>query len=433
MPVYEVQTPDGRTLEIESDQMPTADQLQAVVAGLGRDEAPSAPASKFDQDFPGLRAKLNEQDANVVASGRFMRDNLPAMGAMAATAATGGAGLIPGMALAALGGSGGRATQIALDRLQHKDSPQGLNAAKDIAQSGAIQGAIEGGMGLLGKGLVNLGGGIYRGLLKPSKALRDSFGGEDIVQTLIKERIPISGRGDAALGRRLGQSRDAALGMVRQAEASGAAPVTGRDVVPAFQSVVTELRKRADIGQPSELAKVGDRGRAIVQRARGGFPLSRAQALKETAQDAASGAYRQVERGTVPQVSAEGLLDMATAKGLKEAIESRVSGSLGKDLAAQNARTQSLLGAKRALEDALERSSNNYAIGGVRDALALGAGAGVGGYAGGEEGATIGALLAAITRPGMGSRIAIGLDRAGGAPLANLLRGLLAASHETGQ
>jgi hypothetical protein len=98
-------------------------------------------------------------------------------------------------------------------------------------------------------------------------------------------------------------------------------------------------------------------------------------------------------------------------------------------VAAQNARTQSLLGGTRALEDALERSGNNLAVGGARDLIA----AGVGSALAGPAGLSAGALTRLLSMPGVGSRTAIAADRIGGSRIPqDALRALAAlmASHE---
>lgn len=250
---------------------------------------------------------------------------------------------------------------------------------------------------------------LYGGLLKPKQGLKDSFGdAAQIADTLIKERAPITRRGVEKVGARLGESRNAAMQMVKDAEAAGMQGVVAKDVISEFAPVVKELRKRVDIGQANELGQVGARGKRILAttaRTGGDIPLTKAQALKETAQDASSGAYRAMERGGQKQLSADDMLDTAVARGLKQGIERKVPG-----VGLQNARTQSLIGGKNALEDAVEREANNNMLGGMRDIGALVAGIGgttVGGPGLGAAGA---AMVRGMATPSIGSRVAIGLD-----------------------
>jgi hypothetical protein len=249
---------------------------------------------------------------------------------------------------------------------------------------------------------------LYGGLLKPKAAVTDSF--DDVVGTLIEARAPISRGGLKKVTGQLGASRDAAMRMVQQAEDAGTQGVVAKDVLREFGDVIQELRKRADIGQANELRKVGARGKAILNttaRTGGDIPLTRAQALKETAQDAASGAYRVLERGAQKQLGADDLLDVAVARGLRAGIERKVPG-----IAAQNARTQALLGGQRALEDAVERAANSNMFGGGRDWAALLSG-GLGTAAGGPGvGAVSAGTMRALATPSTGSRAAIVLNEA---------------------
>jgi hypothetical protein len=276
---------------------------------------------------------------------------------------------------------------------------------------------------------------LYGGLLKPKQGLKDSFGdAKAIAGTLLEERAPISAGGLAKVSGRMADSRNAAMAMIKDAEQQGMQGVTPKDALSEFKNVVGELRKRVDIGQADDLAKVGERGKALMRtttKHAGDIPLTRAQALKETAQDASSGAYRAMERGTQKQLSADDLLDTAVAKGLKQGIERRVPG-----VGAQNARTQQLIGGTRALEDAVEREANNNMFGGGRDWAAMLAGAAGTGAGGPGLGVGSAALMRLLSTPSTGSRIAIGVNEAGKhLPLDQMTRQALLAllqggSHE---
>lgn len=288
----------------------------------------------------------------------------------------------------------------------------GMGGMIDGAMSGSMSSAAPLEMGKQGVRVIQgLARRLYGGLLKPKQGIKDSFGDATaLAGTLLDERAPISRGGVTKMTQQLGQSRARAMGMVRDAEAAGAQGVIAKDVLGEFAPVVSELRKRVDIGQANELSRVGRRGKAILRTTggRGGdLPLTRAQALKETAQDASSGAYRAMERGAQKQLSADDLLDTAVARGMKQGIERKVPG-----VGPQNARTQKLIGGTRALEDAVEREANNNMLGGGRDWAAMGA-AGLGGVSGGPAGAAVsGALMRLLATPSTGSRIAIGMNEA---------------------
>lgn len=294
------------------------------------------------------------------------------------------------------------------DEKIYKDNP----LIKQLVEGAAGGGVSSGAPGPQAVGLgQKLAQRIYSGLLKPKQAVKDSFGaGTKIAETALENRIPITRGGVGKATTRLGASRAAALKTVADAQQAGVSGVRPKQIVSEFGDTVAELRKRIDIGQPSEMARVGQRGRALTTTATrqgGSIPLSRAQQLKETAQDAASGAYRSLERGSQKQLSADDLLDAATARGFRSAIEKQVPA-----VAAHNQQTQKLLGAKQALEDAVERESNNLHIGGAKDALAMMAGGGA--YAAGAGPAAVPLAIGTrlMTTPSTGSMAAIALNEA---------------------
>jgi hypothetical protein len=269
---------------------------------------------------------------------------------------------------------------------------------------------------------------LYSGLLKQGKNQKKEF--PDAVDTLITERAPISRGGAAKVERALSTSSQAADDVIAHANPT-TPPIRAKEIIPEMRGTITNLRQRADIGQPSQLPQVGERGRRLLaaDAQRGGFDLSRAQELKKTAQKAASAGYRQAERGGVKEVGADTLLDQDVARGFRKAIEQRVP-----EVAPINQRTQSLVGAQRALDDALSREGNSLALGGMRDLIAAGAGGGLGAAVGAPaEGAMIGLLMRLLATPNVGSRAAILANDAArlGVP-THILRALM-ASHGTGR
>lgn len=349
----------------------------------------------------------------------FERKNLPTT-----LAAVGGG--VGGPGGAAVGGAAGAALR---DILGAATGAEGVpttatEAFGNVAGNAAVQGALSAVPGAL----QGAGRRLYSGLLKPAKALKDSFGGSDaIVEPLLEKAIPITAGGERRIGAAVGASRTKALDLVRAADESGAPLVEPQDVVREFAPTVVKLRKRIDIGQPSEMAKVGERGRAIVKTTDRGLPVTRAQQLKEEAQDAATGAYRMQERGGSKQLSADDLLDEDTARGLRRAIEARVPG-----VGPQNTETRRLLGPLRAIEDATERERGNNAVGGGRDWAALGAGT-LGLLGGGPAGAAASAAaMRALATPSTGSMVAIAAYQAGRLPLDQLIRALVLDGERSG-
>lgn len=141
-----------------------------------------------------------------------------------------------------------------------------------------------------------------------------------------------------------------------------------------------------------------------------GIPLTRAQELKRTAQDAADMAFNAERKGNpITSLSShDGFLspevDKAVARGLQKAIEKRVP-----EVAAVNSRTRDLGGLTSALEDAADRNQ-------LMRMLLFPAATGVtSGLTTGDAGAGAGAAIgtAALVAPGNLSRAAIGMDRFG--------------------
>jgi len=280
---------------------------------------------------------------------------------------------------------------------------------------GVLGGGVTGGLMNAAHPALGVGQKIARrlvsGLLKPKEAVKDSFGGwQALAGTLLENRAPITQGGLRKIRGRLADSRNTAMGLVKAAEKAGTQGVVPRDVIREFKPVIQELRKRVDIGQADNLSQVGDRGRALLKtagRSGGDIPLTHAQALKETAQEASSGAYRAIERGLQKQLSADDLLDTAVARGLRHGIERKVPG-----VGAQNATTQGLIGVRRALKDALKREANTLAIGGAKDFLATAAGVGAGVAGAGAGAVPIGLATRLLATPSTGSMAAIALNEA---------------------
>lgn len=378
MPI-QIKLPDGRTIVAPDDATP--EELDAIANEAGGEEPSEHPHARI---------------------ARMVGDNLPAIGGAVGGALGAIGGPIVAAGTAALGGAAGRLGQRVVQGLQRR--PGAVTGTgemlADAGREGAIQGGIQAAGGMLGKGASAVGGRVYSGLLKASKNLRAQH--PDLVQTLMNARAPITQGGLRKVEGLLGRSSQQADDLVNAH--ANAAPVRASEIVGGFGKTVGELRKRVEIGQPSELAKVGERGKRLVKTDRGvGIELPRAQALKRTAQESAHAGYRQAERGTVKEVGADTMLDKDVARGFRSAIEKRIP-----EIAGVNRRTQSLGGAKDALEDALGREGSNLAAGGMRDLVALGAGGGLGATVDmPAEGAAGGLLLRLLATPNTGSKAAI--------------------------
>lgn len=352
-----------------------------------------------------------------------------------------------------------------------------MSGARDAALEGGKQASTEWVGAKVGKGLQRGGRALYRGLLKPSSALTDDFGGDAIVDTLMREGATISNKGADRATKALTGSRARALQIVQDvAGAEDVAPVTAREVGRGLSSARKTLRLRKAAGQPDKTGAVRKRLESLADSLHGkpvpvsqavtfadevvptagptsftsltvppgvlrkravpgavtsarigeGIDLVRAQQLKETAQDAASGAYRLVARGQRPQIGAKGLLDEGTARGFRQAIERRAP-----QVKAQNARTQELVGGSRALNEALDRTANNLPAG-PRDAIAAVLGSTIAGPGGAAVGVGTSMLSRLLMSPRAGSALAIAMDRTGKhVPIDDLIRALEVLAQES--
>jgi hypothetical protein len=249
--------------------------------------------------------------------------------------------------------------------------------------------------------LQGIGRRLYGGLLKSSKAIKQEFG--DVVPGLLENRRLISKGGAEAAETAVEASAKKADDMIAQSPRPTRG-VTPRRIVSEFRPVREAVQARVDAGvaPASELDKVVERARRIggsAKKTGGRFDPTRAQTLKRTAQDAAEGGYRQMERGNAKMLSTDDLLDAATARGFKGGLEDIIPG-----IGQQNRTTQTLIGESRALADAAGRSSNHLPFGSVSDLAAMGAGA--------AANPVVGIASKLSTMSGPGSAIAIAMNEA---------------------
>ena len=388
--------PDGRLVRVPDDTSP--EEMDAIVA-----------------------AEMGEGERTWTDT---IADALPMVGG----AIGGMAGMVGGPVVAtgtaALGGAAGQFGKRLVQGLQQRETPQGVEALVDAAKAGAWEGGSQAVGGVIGSGLARGARRLYQGLAKPATALRADF--PDLIETALRERIPLTRGGEAKISRLVQQSSNQADNVVNAAS-SISAPMPAREALTQLRPVVTELRRRADIGQPNQLAAVGERGRRLLARHPQGIDLSRAQELKRTAQTAAQGAYKARNLGVQKELGANDLLDEAVARGLRGGIERRVP-----DVIPINAQTQSRIGVDRMVGDAVGREGNTLAVSGLRDLATIGGGAGLGSVVGEPAtGAAIGLLVKLLSTPSTGSHAAILANDAArmGIP-QQALRALMASSRE---
>lgn len=265
---------------------------------------------------------------------------------------------------------------------------------------------------------------LYNGLLKPSKAVRQEFGDDVAMRALDNRRLITKGGAEAAESA-VDASAKKADDMIANAPRPSQG-VSARRVVREFRPVRDAVQARVDAGvvPASELQKIGERAKRIrgtAQQTGGRIDPVRSQTLKRTSQDAAEGAYAQMQGRSKKMLDTDDLLDAATARGFKGGLEDIIPG-----IAAQNKATQGLIGESRAVSDAVGRSSNHLPFGSVSDLAAITAGA--------VTNPAVGIVGKLSTMAGPGSAMAIGLNEASKLGLDEaIMRALLTQMSSHGQ
>lgn len=384
MPKYRIELSDGRTFVVEADSPPSEQDVLAALPQAAQEPAtPQGDTRKF-------------RDGRPVGIGRnfltdFVRNNPAQAGAMAAgtLAAPFTGGLSIPASLAAIGGAsalGAGAGQAAAGQMP---SPRTM----------LKEGALGAGGQMLGRGVTGVlrkvAPVIARAVLKPGKPLQQEFGADTLVETFLKEGVPVGQ--SSSLGPRIAESADKAKNMIAQATAQGAPAVRPSEIVSQFRPVMDEAKRRAANAAPDAASQMQEIvGRAKALRAQGPTDLATNQTLKQQAQRDASAAFRAQDKGAVIK-DTTAKLDKAVAVGRQRAAETRVPGI--RDV---NRQTQSLMGLEEALTDAEARNPGLVGINPLQ---------------------WLGAMM-----PGTGSKVAFGVNRAAeSVPFGGIFRNALLA------
>jgi hypothetical protein len=424
MPKYRITLSDGRIVTVEADQPPTEEAVLSELGsrGAGPTGAGTSTGGRASGAGPGGGLGTGPD------TGADWSDIGPMIGSTIGSVLGGvGGGVVGGPGGAYVGatlgaGAGGALGQGAQDLVQGRTPSLG-----DMGDAGVKQGVLEAGGRALGAGVGALGRGMYRGgvALLP-RTMKEAH--PNIAATGLKERIALTKRGAAKANREVAGSATTARRMISDAEAGGAEPIDPATVNQAMGQVGQRMRAEAALGLPDETPTLRARSQAFSRQHMGGIPLTRAQELKEVAQDRSVSAYKARDRGAVINNN-ELLMDEAQARGLREALESRVP-----NLGATNARTQNLMGVRDAAEHAA----------GTGHVLSRTTGAAAGALIGGSGGGLLPAVAAAagglaLTTPGGLTSTGLALDRLapyiykGGANAARLAAILAALAEDEPQ
>jgi hypothetical protein len=312
---------------------------------------------------------------------------------------------------ATLGGGAGEAFKQLINRARGADAPAtSLDAATEIGKRGGIEGASEAaGLGVMKAGKM-AAHGLMDFAIRPAPTVAEEFG--DIAGTAIKERLPVGsifpgGRTGTSLAREaMRESAGTTRGLLKEAGDAGLR-VSPADIARGpVSNMVGEIAK-----QPlheSELNQVSRMFAEFLDSHPSDLRPAAVKDLKQAAQRIAKPIFKALNAGNVPPAgeALKAQFNKAIADGSKEALESLPD--IGKAVASSEGRTQSLIGATKAIRRAEVRRMPL-----VAELAAPLVGASVGGGVGGPKGAGEGLAASLLTRallsPRTTSRAALGL------------------------
>lgn len=298
------------------------------------------------------------------------------VGGIGGTVAGFGVGGAPGaIGGAALGGGAGEAAKQLINRARGMETPTSpLAAATDIAKEGAIQGAAEGIGGLVTKGVAKGARAVYRGYLKPSLAAKHVGKAGEIVETALREGIPVS-QGGASKAQGLIAELRQVVDSELQASSGQVDLRAIADKVRAFAKA-RYYRAGADPSDYNAALAVADRidnhpalGSAVTRATAASVdvPVAEANQVKRALQESAASSYGAPNANATARATKEG------ARETRLAIEGATGGT-GGVVAKLNAREAKLIDAARAVRQAVEREANQNKLVGVKTLASIGAG-----------------------------------------------------------
>lgn len=364
------------------------------------------------------------------------------VGGLGGTAFGLGIGGVPGaVGGAALGGASGEAAKQLVNRMRGvPDVGTMTQAATNIGESGAVQGALEGAGQAVPAALKAGGTAVYRGYLKPSLSRVNLPKATQIVKDAISEALPVTASGAQRASDLIGQLNGKVDDLLSQATGK---TVNMSDIADTVRTWAKRMYDRPgrDPQDYQAVLKVADR-----LDSHGANPFNPAQPasatmpaanqIKQDLQASARGKFG------IPGGTAETAGEKYASSQTRQAIEQQVP-----DVGPLNARQSRLIDVARSLNQAIGREGNQSAVQGVKtlESLGVGSAAGAADYqrrGNASEAAIVGAVTSLGGRmamtPAVMSRAAILAVKMGeklpGTAAADVARAALqAASEQQGQ
>lgn len=366
---------------------------------------------EFPDDFTDadIAAALSQSSAPKAPAGGM----LPTAGSFVGSL-VGTLGGLPGrIAGAGIGGALGKGAELLFDE---KDDSV-IDSLKAMGGEAVKQGAFEAAGGLVGKGLKAVAPKIADIALNPIESVARKYPNIGKTYVDVGKLFPRLRGGVGQVGKK--SSTDAARSLMKAsrtsgdaaiaaADAAGAAPVRGRQVIQELRPLYDEAGKLARTGKTDARPAILARAKSFARQNRA-VPNAIANDMRRSLDNAAEKAF-EAERRMGPPAGIEAQMDKALAGGIRNAVRTNAP-----QATATTKRTGELAGLTKALDKASTRKhllTRNMAL----TAGALGAGGGV--LSGDPQaglGAGMGTLGAAymLTNPRNLGRIALGTDAIG--------------------
>ncbi len=358
MPTYSVTAPNGKTLEIEGDHVPTEAELKTIFAAVGSHGGDAAPPRT------GVSGAL---DTVFQPIGRAIRRNPAAAGAVALgvpmSIATAGAATPLALALAALAGAGGAGAGLATKQIVQRDTapvPTVTGNMKEMAAEGAAMAAGEGvGRGVVAGARTSSRWLMNRATNNMAARLAEEF--PTVAQDMIEQTISVSKGGYDKAQLLLQGYKGAANAAVQTADKAGA-------TIP--MSVVTDAMRRGVTPAIGASGNIPGNTRAldlVVTQVTGGrgatLSIAEADALKGALFSEAKLLLKQyAQAGTkgLPALKVEAEAKLAAARALNDAIGAATEQAGAPGYRAANSSAKDMIGVLRGLKTAMRGPQNNY-------------------------------------------------------------------------